>query len=224
MLHLVELGVLDVGENRDQEAAGKAAQVAAAGVVPRWHFIGQLQRNKARSVVSYADVVHSVDSVRLARAQGEAAVRGRGRPGRLDVLVQVSVDGDPDRAVRSPPGTILTGRWRVAQAVADAPGLRLRGVMAVAPLDWTPAAAFAEVARCAALIRAAHPDATVVSAGMSGDLDTAIAYGATHVRIGSALLGMRLRACGSLTADTELHECGNTRVHGCGRHRLGGGR
>ena len=79
--------------------------------------------------------------------------------------------------------------------------------MAVAPLDWTPAAAFAEVARCAALIRAAHPDATVVSAGMSGDVDTAIAYGATHVRIGSALLESA-QGCGSLTADTELHECG----------------
>ena len=91
------------GRTATRRAAGKAAQVAAAGVVPRWHFIGQLQRNKCRSVVSYADVVHSVDSVRLARALGEAAVRGRSC--RVDVLVQVSVDGDPDRGGASPPGT-----------------------------------------------------------------------------------------------------------------------
>ncbi|MEV4416786.1 YggS family pyridoxal phosphate-dependent enzyme, partial [Catellatospora sp. NPDC049609] len=99
VLHLAALGVVDVGENRDQEAAPKAAETAAAGVDLRWHFIGQLQRNKARSVASYAAMVHSVDSVRLASALDAAAGRARdeGRPGPLDALVQISVDGDPQR-------------------------------------------------------------------------------------------------------------------------------
>ncbi|MDI1464859.1 YggS family pyridoxal phosphate-dependent enzyme [Catellatospora sp. KI3] len=190
VLHLVRLGVTEVGENRDQEAAPKAAEVAAAGVHPRWHFIGQLQRNKCRSVAAYASMVQSVDSVRLATALGEAAARLREHP--LDVLVQLSVDGDPDRG-----GALASGDdpdralLRVAEAVAGSAALRLRGVMAVAPLGWAPDLAFAEVGKCATLVRAVHPEATVMSAGMSDDLDEAVAAGATHVRIGSALLGMR---------------------------------
>ncbi|MFD6567381.1 YggS family pyridoxal phosphate-dependent enzyme [Micromonospora profundi] len=189
VLALAGLGVTDVGENRDQEAAGKAAEVAAAGVSPRWHFIGQLQRNKARSVVRYADVVHSVDSVRLARALASAAA-DREQP--LDALVQVSIDGDPARGGALPgsadPGA---GLEPVADAVADAPTLRLAGLMAVAPLGWEPERAFARLAEVAEAFQALHPGATALSAGMSGDLEIAIRYGATHVRVGSALLGMR---------------------------------
>ncbi|MFI6781776.1 YggS family pyridoxal phosphate-dependent enzyme [Micromonospora sp. NPDC050276] len=189
VLALAGLGVTDMGENRDQEAAGKAAEVAAAGVRPRWHFIGQLQRNKARSVVRYADVVHSVDSVRLARALATATVE---RPAPLDVLVQVSIDGDAARGGALPdsadPGA---GLDPVAEAVADASGLRLVGLMAVAPLGWEPERAFARLAEVADAFRAVHPGATALSAGMSGDFEIAIRYGATHVRVGSALLGMR---------------------------------
>ncbi|MEU5905641.1 YggS family pyridoxal phosphate-dependent enzyme [Micromonospora sp. NPDC047467] len=189
VLALAGLGVTDMGENRDQEAAGKAAEVAAAGVNPRWHFIGQLQRNKARSVVRYADVVHSVDSARLARALASAAA-DRERP--LDALVQVSIDGDPARGGALPgsddPGV---GLEAVAEAVADAPALRLAGLMAVAPLGWQPERAFARLAEVAEAFRTVHPGATALSAGMSGDLEIAIRYGATHVRVGSALLGMR---------------------------------
>ena len=178
-----------MGENRDQEAAGKAAEVAAAGVRPRWHFIGQLQRNKARSVVRYADVVQSVDSVRLARALANAAAD---REVPLDVMVQVSIDGDAARGGALPgsadPGA---GLEPVAEAVADAPGLRLVGLMAVAPLGWEPERAFARLAEVAGVFRTVHPGATELSAGMSGDFDIAIRYGATHVRVGSALLGMR---------------------------------
>ncbi len=186
---LAGLGVTDMGENRDQEAAGKAAEVAAAGVRPRWHFIGQLQRNKARSVVRYADVVHSVDSVRLARALATATVE---RQAPLDALVQVSIDGDAARGGALPgsadPGA---GLEPVAEAVAEAPGLRLVGLMAVAPLGWEPERAFARLAEVADAFRVVHPGATALSAGMSGDFDIAIRYGATHVRVGSALLGMR---------------------------------
>ncbi|MFI6269028.1 YggS family pyridoxal phosphate-dependent enzyme [Micromonospora zamorensis] len=189
VLALAGLGVTDMGENRDQEAAGKAAEVAAAGVRPRWHFIGQLQRNKARSVVRYADVVQSVDSVRLARALANAAAD---REVPLDVMVQVSIDGDAARGGALPgsadPGA---GLEPVAEAVADAPGLRLVGLMAVAPLGWEPDRAFAQLAEVADVFRTVHPGATELSAGMSGDFDIAIRYGATHVRVGSALLGMR---------------------------------
>lgn len=187
---LTGLGVTDVGENRDQEAAPKAAEAAAAGAAPRWHFIGQLQRNKARSVVRYADVVQSVDSVRLAAALDAAAAAVRDRP--LDVLVQVSIDGDAARGGALPGvGDPDRGLDPVAEAVAGSAGLRLAGLMAVAPLGWEPERAFARLAEVAERFRARHPGATVLSAGMSGDLESAIGYGATHVRVGSALLGMR---------------------------------
>ncbi|WP_435151807.1 YggS family pyridoxal phosphate-dependent enzyme [Micromonospora aurantiaca (nom. illeg.)] len=187
---LAGLGVTDVGENRDQEAAPKAEAVAAAGAAPRWHFIGQLQRNKARSVVRYADVVQSVDSVRLAAALDAAAGAVRDRP--LDVLVQVSIDGDPARGGALPGAADpQRGLDPVAAAVAGADGLRLAGLMAVAPLGWEPDRAFARLAELAEALRADHPGATVLSAGMSGDLESAVGHGATHVRVGSALLGMR---------------------------------
>jgi pyridoxal phosphate enzyme (YggS family) len=191
VLHLAELGVRDIAENRDQEAAPKAAEVAAARVAVRWHFVGQLQRNKARSVVRYADLVHSVDGVRLAGALAQAAARDRPAP--LDVLVQVSIDGDPERggAVAGPDAEPDRQLDRVAEAVASAGSLRLRGLMAVAPLDWEPERAYARLAEVVARVRSRYPEATVVSAGMSADLEPAIAFGATHVRIGSALLGNR---------------------------------
>jgi uncharacterized pyridoxal phosphate-containing UPF0001 family protein len=146
--------------------------------------VGQLQRNKARSVVGYADLVHSVDSVRLAEALDHAAGQGRGRP--LDVLIQVSIDGAPGRG-----GALPAEVDAVADAIAAADALVLRGVMAVAPMDWVPAMAFEALAVIAARVRAQHPDATIISAGMSGDVEEAIDYGATHVRMGSALLGNR---------------------------------
>jgi pyridoxal phosphate enzyme (YggS family) len=190
VLLLAGIGVSDVGENRDQEAAGKAAEVAAAGAEVRWHFVGQLQRNKCRSVVGYADLVHSVDSVRLAGALAAAARRGRDRP--LDVLVQIGLDGDPRRggavAGDADPDRALD---RVADAVAGTDSLRLAGVMAVAPLGWPPDRAFGLLADLAAGLRRRYPEAVVISAGMSGDLESAIGHGATHVRVGSALLGMR---------------------------------
>jgi len=184
---LAGLGVTDVGENKDQEARTKAASVRAA---VRWHFVGQLQRNKAKSVVTYADVVESVDSVRLVRALAGAVERHRDRP--LDVLVQVSIDDDPARG-----GAVADAAeadrdlMRVADAVAEADGLRLGGVMAVAPQSWDADPAFERLASLATRVAAGHPAATVISAGMSGDLEQAVRHGATHVRIGTSLLGMR---------------------------------
>ena len=188
VLALAALGLRDFGENRDQEAAPKAVVVRGGdprGSAITWHFIGQLQTNKARSVVGYADVVHSVDRVRLARALGAAARQERrGRP--LACLVQVSLDGDQARG-GVPAGEI----GRVAEAIEAEPGLALAGVMTVAPLGIPPETAFAPLRAISATLRATNPAATVISAGMSGDLESAVRHGATHLRIGTALLGNR---------------------------------
>jgi pyridoxal phosphate enzyme (YggS family) len=176
---LRDLGVHDVGESKDQEAAAKAR--AVDGV--RWHFVGQLQRNKARRVASYASAVHSVDRIPLVDALDDGARRADRT---LDVLLQVSLDGDPGRG-----GVLPAELPALADAAAHAVGLRLRGVMAVAPLGEPADAAFARLAELSARLRADHPGATAISAGMSGDLEAAIAVGATHVRVGTALLGHR---------------------------------
>jgi hypothetical protein len=186
---LAALGVTDVGENRDQEAAAKHAE--AADLALRWHFVGALQRNKARSVAQYADVVHSVDRLRLIDAL-DAAAEAAGRE--LTALVQVSVDPDGDAPGRS--GAAPGEAPRLAAAIASARHLSLGGVMAVAPLGGDPAAGFARLAAVAAAVREAHPDALMVSAGMSGDYESALRHGATHLRIGTALLGRRSRSVG----------------------------
>jgi pyridoxal phosphate enzyme (YggS family) len=178
---LRELGVRDFGENRDQEAAPKAA--ACAGLDLTWHFVGQLQTRKAGSVVQYADVVHSVDRVRLARHLGTAASAAGREP---TCLVQVSIDGDPERG-----GVPVPGVTEVAEAIAAEGGLVLGGVMAIAPLGMDPAEAFATLRGCSDAVRVIRPAAGIISAGMSGDLEAAVEAGATHLRIGTALLGDR---------------------------------
>jgi pyridoxal phosphate enzyme (YggS family) len=178
---LSELGLRDVGENRDDEAAPKAAQCAELNLT--WHFIGQLQTNKCASVVRYASVVHSVDRARLVHALGRAARRAERV---IDCLVEVSLDGDPARG-----GTPAVQVPAVAEALEAESGLVLCGVMAVAPLGMAPAAAFARLLDSASAVRAVRPSATVISAGMSGDFEAAVEAGATHLRIGTALLGDR---------------------------------
>ncbi|GAA2517241.1 YggS family pyridoxal phosphate-dependent enzyme [Pilimelia columellifera] len=193
VVRLAGLGVAEVGENRDQEAAAKAAAVAAAGAAVRWHFIGQLQRNKCRSVVGYADMVHSVDSVRLATALGAAAAAGRVGAGRLDVLAQVSLDGLSHRGGAVAGDAVAPDRQldRVLAAIAADDALRLRGLMAVAPPAPSAGPAFARLGALFAAVRQRYPQVDVLSAGMSGDLEDAVAHGATHLRIGSAVLGAR---------------------------------
>jgi hypothetical protein len=188
---LARLGVRDIGENRDQEAAAKIAQVSeqlAAGPEPvapvRWHFLGRIQSRKCGSIASYAHCVHSLDRVQIADRLA-AAVAGLGRDP-LEVFVQLSLDGDPSR------GGVVAGELaRVADAAAAHSQLRLRGLMAVAPLGADPDLAFATLAEASARLRRDHPQARAISAGMSGDLDAALRHGATHVRVGSALLGRR---------------------------------
>ncbi|MFJ8040940.1 YggS family pyridoxal phosphate-dependent enzyme [Kitasatospora sp. NPDC096147] len=187
---LAALGVTDVAENRDQDAAPKAETCRELPL--DWHFVGQLQTNKVRSVVRYANHVHSVDRLRLVESLA-AAVRNAGRPP-LGCLVQVALDkeaGEGEGRAGVAPGEVLA----LADAIADTPGLRMDGVMTVAPLAGPlagdPAAAFARLAEIATAVRGSHPAATMVSAGMSGDLEQAVAAGATHVRVGTAVLGVR---------------------------------
>ena len=180
---LADLGVTDVGENRHQEAEAKAAECADLGL--RWHFIGGLQSNKAAAVASYADVVESVDRAKLL---GPLSRGAHARAHEVDVLLQVSLDppGTEHRAGADP-----ADLDDLARRVEEAGMLRLRGLMAVAPLGEDPDAAFARLAAIRADFLQLHPAATVLSAGMSGDLEAAITHGATHVRVGSAVLGPR---------------------------------
>lgn len=178
---LADLGVTEIGENRDQEARAKAAELADLAL--RWHFVGRLQRNKSRSVARYAAVVHSLDRPELVSGL-DAAAGAAGR--RVTGLVQVALADAAGRGGVPPAGVLaLAGR------VAAAEHLELGGVMAVAPLGADPGPAFARLADSAAEVRAAHPDAVIISAGMSSDLEAALAHGATHVRVGSAVFGVR---------------------------------
>jgi hypothetical protein len=185
---LAELGVTDLGENRDQDASAKAAELPEhTPIAVRWHFIGQLQSNKARSVARYADLVHSVDRQPLVDAL-EAGVRRAERP-HLDVLVQLSLDDEASAAGRG--GGAADELMRLADRVAGSDVLRLAGIMAVAPLGGDPDRAFSRLAEVTQRLKAHYPEAGIVSAGMSDDLEAALRHGATHVRIGTALLGRR---------------------------------
>lgn len=179
---LYRLGVRDVGENRQQEFSRKAEEVAHLDGL-RWHFIGQAQTNKAHAIRAAASVVHSVDRVRLADALHAAAAEDDPV---LDVLLQVNLTDDPGRGGVAPADLVA-----LAEHAAGLSTLRVRGVMAVAPLDEPPAAAFARLRHHADTVRAVVPDAQWMSAGMTADFAEAIATGATHLRIGSAITGPR---------------------------------
>ena len=193
VLLLHELGVRHFGENRDQEAGEKFAEVRAAlghaqdGLV--LHFIGQLQTNKAGHVAGYADVVQSVDRPRLVAALDRGAHAANRR---LDVLLQVDLDTRAADGAGSGRGGLRPEQvGELADAVSVRDLLRLRGVMAVAPLGADPDAAFARLREVADGIRQRHPGADWISAGMSGDLEAAVRHGATHLRVGTAILGSR---------------------------------
>lgn len=175
---LAELGVRDVGENRHQEAAAKAAEVADPRLA--WHFVGQLQSNKAKAVRRYAASVHSVDRASLVDAL--AADDGS----ELGVFLEIALSGERGRG-----GVAPESAEPLAERVLAAPGLRLLGVMGVAPLGAEPRRAFARLREVSDRVRRLAPDATSVSAGMSGDFREAILEGATHLRIGTAITGNR---------------------------------
>ncbi|GAB3796291.1 YggS family pyridoxal phosphate-dependent enzyme [Humibacter antri] len=191
---LVQLGVRDVGENRAQEAAAKASSLAetSQAAAVRWHFIGQLQTNKAKQVRTFASAVHSVDRAALvaalsrAGAAGENIVASGAATDPLDCFIELALTDEPGRGGLAPDDML-----DLAERVLAAPGLRLRGVMAVAPLNDDARRAFARVREASERLRSLAPDATAISAGMSGDYVDAIAEGATHLRIGTAITGKR---------------------------------
>ena len=180
---LAQLGITNVGENRDQEAKPKHDEVQAKNLV--WHAIGQLQTNKAKSVAAWADVVHSVDRSDLVTSLIKA-VANRAEP--LGVLIQVNLDPDP---AENRGGALPTEVMGLADLISGCDGLRLQGVMGVAPLGGNDDLAFAKLQEVAGQIHSQYPRANWISAGMSGDFATALKYGATHLRIGSSILGNR---------------------------------
>lgn len=180
---LKQLGIENVGENKDQEASGKISQVKEKF---SWHFIGQLQSNKAKSVVTYAELVHSVDRLSLAKElQKSASAIAK----KQKVLIQVDLD-------QSGPDPSRGGVWpadlaALAQFISQSENLELAGLMSVAPLGENPSEAFERLAQIRSDFLKNYPNAVILSAGMSEDLEAAIEHGATHLRIGSALLGER---------------------------------
>jgi pyridoxal phosphate enzyme (YggS family) len=184
VLDLIELGSRDFGENRDQEASPKAKAIAAETVVDfNWHFIGQLQTNKVKSVLEYADFLHSLDRSSLL---DELQKRTAEREKPLKVFVQVNMTDDPERGGVNPQD--LMG---FAERVLTSPGLELVGLMGVGGLEVAPELEFERLAELSQKLQELAPSANRLSMGMSGDFEVAIAYGATHLRIGTAITGKR---------------------------------
>jgi pyridoxal phosphate enzyme (YggS family) len=174
---LYALGIRHVGENRHQEAVAKQAELSELDLT--WHFIGQLQSNKARAVAEYARVIHSVDRPSLV-----SALSNQDRE--VDVFLEINLTDVPGRG-----GVLPVELESLCEAVLQVPVLNLRGVMAVAPVDEEPSRAFERVLEYADRVRAMAPGARDLSIGMSGDFEDAIALGATHLRIGTAITGKR---------------------------------
>lgn len=180
---LSELGVRDFGESKEQEGHAKFGDLADRPSL-HWHFIGQIQRNKASRIAEWADVIHSVDRIEL--------LAPLARPGRsLDLLIQVNLDDALGARTRGRGGASGEQVLALAEAIAATPALHLRGLMLVPPAEIAPERAFEAGARVHQELLASYPEARWFSAGMSSDFETAIAYGATHVRIGSSILGSR---------------------------------
>jgi pyridoxal phosphate enzyme (YggS family) len=181
---LISLGARDFGENRDQDASPKAQEVlSASSESMRWHFIGQLQTNKVRSVLEYADLIHSLDRESLLVELQKRTV-GRAKP--LGVFIQVNLTQDPARG-----GVAVNDLEEFATRVLESEGLRLEGLMGVGGLDKDPAIEFERLSGLSAKIQGLAPEAKGLSMGMSNDFEVAIGYGATHLRIGTAITGKR---------------------------------
>ncbi len=194
VLDLLDLGCRDFGENRDQDAAPKAIEVASelgseTVLDYRWHFIGQLQSNKVRSVLQYSKIIHSLDRDSLLTALGKELERKiEAEPSyRLGVFIKLNLTDDPARGGIQPFNLL-----DFASRVASVNGMDLLGVMGVASLDRQPEVDFETIRACSEQLKSAHPKARFISAGMSQDFEAAIKFGATHVRIGTAITGTRV--------------------------------
>jgi pyridoxal phosphate enzyme (YggS family) len=184
-LELLDLGVNNFGENRDQDAKPKAQELeqlcSGKDLHYRWHFIGQLQSNKFRSALSYASVFHSLDRQSLLDAMISATLE---HPEPVDVFIQLNLTEDPARGGIEPVNLL-----KFAESVLACSKLNLQGVMGVASLDRSPEVDFETIAQASESLRSLAPEASSISAGMSEDFEAAIAFGATHLRIGGAITG-----------------------------------
>lgn len=187
-LNLLSLGENQFGENKDQEASAKAVQIEAAlnegETSPTWHFVGQLQTNKVKSMLTYTSVLHSLDRPSLLKELAKQLAKTPEK--RLEVFIELNLTEDPNRG-----GVELSGLVEFAEQVAAVPQLELLGVMGVAGLGVDPAADFARILSCSQEVQSVSKSAKFISAGMSGDFETAIGFGATHLRIGTAITGKR---------------------------------
>ncbi len=179
LLH--QLGVRDFGESRDQEATMKVSELADLDI--SWHFIGQVQTNKLNHIASYANVVHALDREKTISGLDVAAAK---LDRNITGLLQISLDGDENRG-----GVAIENAFELAQLLSNSKNLTFGGIMAVAPIEMLPDVAFSKLAEIAAEIQSKYPTAEIISAGMSQDFESAVQKGATHLRIGSALLGNR---------------------------------
>ena len=176
---LYDLGVREFGENRDQEASEKV------GLLPadiNWHFQGQIQSNKLKSITGWATCIHSIDQLKYAKLVSEFAGNQR-----KSIFIQVSLDQIPESRGGVDPAKLV----ELANGITEFANLNLMGLMAVAPLDEDTDQAFSRLSQIHSHFRESFPDAKYLSAGMSGDYESAILHGATHLRIGSSILGNR---------------------------------
>jgi len=187
---LRELGCSEFGENRDQEGKLKAPAVSA-----KWHFQGQLQSNKLKSICCWADVIQTVDSLRyvdlISSALSRISEEGNLGKDSLEIFIQVSLDSKLDSEKSARQGADPKEINQIADAIMSTKNLKLQGLMAVAPLDEEPDSAFLRLSKIHSDFKANYPNSPYLSAGMSGDFQSAISHGATHVRIGSQILGSR---------------------------------
>jgi pyridoxal phosphate enzyme (YggS family) len=187
-LELLSLGENQFGENRDQEASAKAQQIAEAlnpgQLAPTWHFVGQLQTNKVKSMLTYSSVLHSLDRLSLLNELAKQLAKAPERA--LDVFIELNLTDDPNRGGIEPKNLA-----EFTEQVLAVPQLRLQGVMGVAGLDVDPAIDFERILTSSQQVQALSSSAKLISAGMSGDFEQAIGYGATHLRIGTAITGKR---------------------------------
>jgi pyridoxal phosphate enzyme (YggS family) len=186
VIDLIGLGQINFGENKDQEASAKAMEVASVlpAANPIWHFVGQLQSNKVKSMLNYASVLHSLDRKSLLN---ELAKQLGNRPGAaLDVFIELNLTNDPGRGGVEPKNLLA-----FADEVLQVPQINLLGVMGVAGLEADPNAEFERVSEASQELQRISPKSSFISAGMSGDFELAIAHGATHIRVGTAITGNR---------------------------------
>lgn len=184
VLELLACGARHFGENRDQEAAPKAEAVRAQSPIAHdWHFVGQLQSNKVKSMLDYTSVLHSLDRPSLLAELVKQLDR---REQTLDVFIELNLTDDPGRGGIQP-----ANLEEFAESVLGQPRLNLLGVMGVVGLGVEPERDFERIRQSSELLRRLSSDSRFISAGMSGDFETAIAFGATHLRIGSAITGPR---------------------------------